>query len=160
MHKLASLAAAFGLALSAHAAEVGLKGIGYDSNLGQATVRLGLSEYGNLELGAGMRFDNSAATSSQKFSLGLSATFLGQLQHWNAVDNYFYGGLVFNKLPQANNSAQFALVAGLQPEITLMQHFAIGVRVGAEMQVSPDFQFYTTGDRLSVVDGIRFTLLF
>ena len=120
----------------------------------------GVSEFASVELGLGMRFDNAQAVNAAKFQMGMSGTFLGHLQHWNMVDNYVFGGLVFRKLPQPNDNIQVSLMGGFQPEIVLMEHFAVGVRVGAIMQVAPDFMIQTTGDPLSIVSGVRFTLLF
>ena len=144
--------------LSAHG-QGGFKGIGFDTDLNQITARLGVSEFASIELGFGMVFDGAADSSYEKFAMGISGVFLGHLQDWGPVDNYVFGGMVLNKLPQDNENIEVSLIGGLQPEITLMDRFAIGVRVGLDMQVAPDFLLQTRGDAVSVVGGLRFTLL-
>ncbi len=160
MKKITSIAiAVLGLAIMANA-QGGFKGVGYDSKFNQVTGRLGISEFASIELGLGMKFDGSQDSSYAKFSTGLSAAFLGHLHEWGNLDSYFLGGILIQKLPQKTDNVTVHLFGGLQPEYTLMDHLAIGLRVGVQMQVAPDVVFETTGEQLDVTSGLRFTLLF
>jgi hypothetical protein len=148
----------FGAAAAAQA-QSGFKGVGFDSKSNQITARLGLTDFANIELGAGLAFDNSQPVDDNKFGMGISATFLGHLHDWGAVDNYAFGSFVFQKLPQADDNIAVHLIGGLQPEITLMERLAVGLRFGVQMQVAPDFVLATTGEPANIVTGLRFTLL-
>jgi len=161
MKKLSFLAAAvFGLALSAHAqAPLGLpiKAIGYDGTLGQVTARLPLGA-DNLDLGLGLSLNTAAATGDNTFSFGVSGMYLHNLNTWGPVSLYAaLGGWAV--LPETGD---FALTAfgGLQPEITLMDRLILSTRFGLQANILPDFQLYTAGDQISVVQSISFKVKF
>jgi hypothetical protein len=158
MKKMSLFAGAIlGLALAANAQ---LMGVGYNSSLSQITARLGLS--GNmLDVGFGMKFDNTDDNNDDNnFAMGVSGTFLGHLHDWGPVDTYFAGGLVVQKLPQANDNIGINLFAGFQPEVTLLDHIAVSTRFGLDVPVAPNVILQTAGAGISIIGGANFTILF
>jgi len=140
------------------AANAQIKGIGYDKDLSQITARLGLGA-NFLDLGAGMKFDNGAPDDG-KFGLSLSGFFLGHLHDFGPVDTYFTAGGVFAKLAQKNDNITLTGFAGFQPEVTLLDHIVLSTRIGLRVPLMPDFGLETTGNGISIVEGMNFKILF
>lgn len=148
-------AAVLGLAFAASAQ---LKGVGYNGQFNQLAARLAIGA-NQLDVGFGMRFNNGAAEDT-KFAMGVSGTFLGHLHDWGPVDTYFAGGVLFEKLPQANDDIAVRLFAGFQPEVTLLEHIAVSTRFGLDIPVAPEVILQTQGNAVSIVGGANFMILF
>ena len=103
MKKITLFAAALGMAIAANA-QMALKGVGYDANLNHVTARLGLSQSAALDLGVGLNYDGSQATSDAKLQFGVSGFYLMKLQHWGPVDNNIAVGAVLSKLPDVTTA--------------------------------------------------------
>lgn len=162
MKKLVLLAAAFGLVAAAHAqAPFGLpvKAIGYDANLSSVTARLPMGDAADLDVGVGVKYDNSAA---EPFSLALSGFYLMKTNTWGPVSNYLSTGGVFKIVDRPNDKAELTAFAGLQPELTLMERIILSTRFGANLTVLPDFILATAGPAtgISIVGGLNFKVLF
>ncbi|HAO99165.1 MAG TPA: hypothetical protein DCQ83_03890 [Fibrobacteres bacterium] len=157
MKKLIPFVAALGLAVAAHS-QIAIKGIGYDVVLNNVVVRLGgIGPNAALDVGGAVNYDGSLP--SDNLALGLSAFYLGHLQHWGPVDNYFAAGGIFNKpLGGADNTV--ALLGGLQPEVTVLEHIALSTRFGFLVPLSPDFKINTQGSGVSIVGAAAFKILF
>lgn len=141
--------APFGLPFSA---------IGYDGQLSQITARLPLGA-DNLDLGVALAIDNAEA---EPFSMGLSAYYLKKTNTWGPVSLHLVGGANFAILHQANDRAKLSLLAGLQPELVLLERLVFSTRLGLNMDVLPEFAFYTGGpeDGMSIIGGASFKVLF
>jgi hypothetical protein len=140
------------------AASAQIKGIGYDKDLSQITARLALGANA-LDVGAGLKFDNSAKGDA-KFQISASGFFLGHLHDFGPVDTYFTAGGVFAKLPTSNDNISLSGFVGFQPEITLLEHIVLSTRIGLRVPLLPDFGFETTGNGISIVEGMNFKILF
>lgn len=150
-------AAVLGLAFAASAQ---LKGVGYNGQLNEIVGRLAIGA-NQLDVGFGMKFDNTDDNNDDNnFAMGVSGTFLGHLHDWGPVDTYFAGGVVFEKLPQADDNIAVRLFAGFQPEVTLLDHIALSTRFGLDVPVSPNVILQTKGDAISIVGGANFMILF
>ena len=158
MKKITLLLAALGMTATANA-QMPIKGVGYDVNLGHVTGRFGLAQDNALDVGVGLNFDNSQAVSDAKFQFGLSGFYLKHLQHWGPVDNYAALGAVLSKLPTASDNIALSLFAGLQPEITLLERLVISTRFGLSVPLMPDFKLQTQGEGISIVNGVNFKIL-
>jgi len=157
MKKLTLLASILGLAVAAHSAPLplGATAVGYDAGLGHITARLGLTENNAIDLGAGLNYDDAAATDA--FQLGVSAYYLLKLQDWGVVDNHLaLGG---NMTIYSDSDLDLTLFAGLQPEVTLLDRLIVSIRFGAELSVSPDIAFGTVGQPISIVNGLNFKVV-
>ena len=166
MKKIALFTVLLGMAATSQAA-VAFKGVGWDQGLGHVTARLGFTEFANLDVGLGFNFDGTNnLPDNQVFTFGLSGFFLGKLQDWGPVDNYFVGGMAITKRPdptdplQEDSEVAVNLYAGLQPELTLMEHIAVAIRLGLDFPVAPDVIFRTSGQPISMVQGLNFKILF
>lgn len=159
MKKISILAAVFGLSVVAHAAApalpLGINAVGYDANLGHVTARIGLSQNNAVDVGAGLTIDNSAAT--DKTQIGVSGFYLLKLQDWGVVDNYLAAGGYATFF--SDSDLKLNLFAGLQPEVTLLDHLILSVRFGADMALSPDFKVGTAGQPISIVQGLNFKIV-
>ena len=144
---------------SALAANAQLTGVGYDVNLGQGTARIALGANA-VDVGFGMKFDNSQDSSYAKFGMSASGFFLGHLHDFGPVDTYFTAGGIFAKLAQKNDNITISAFVGFQPEITLMEHIVISTRMGLDIPLSPDFMMQTAGSGISIVEGASFKILF
>ena len=180
MKKLTVLFVLFALALSIQAQ--GLLGIGYDGSLmsdgtrllqrpGEITVRLGISEKANLDLGLGAYYNAGPVNDDAKLDFAASAFFLYRLQQWSVVSNYLAAGILLDKygtmMPPPPDAAGIvagdfgiSFFGGLQPEVVLLEHLVVGVRFGVQLAVTPEIQFLTPGSPLSIVDGVNFKILF
>ncbi|MDQ3001868.1 MAG: hypothetical protein M3Y08_11490 [Fibrobacterota bacterium] len=158
MNKFSKIAAMmFCMAVAANAQ---LKGLGYDGDLRQITGRLGLGA-NFLDVGVGLKFDNSDGVADDaKFQMSGSAFYLGHLHDWGAFDNYFTAGLVFAKLPQADDNLSLSAFVGLQPEVTLLDHIVLSTRFGLDIPIMPAFILQTAGSQISIVNGANFKVLF
>jgi hypothetical protein len=159
MKKLALIAAVLGLTVSAYAAApalpAGINAVGYDANLGHITARLGLTANNAVDLGVGLNYNSAAAT--DKMQLGLSGFYLLKLQDWGVVDNYAFAGGVVNIF--SDSDLGLSLSAGLQPEITFLDHFIFSIRFGVTVPVLPDFALQTAGQPISLVNGLNFKII-
>ena len=168
MKKIAFIAAAvFGLAVGAQAQALGvplLKGMGYDGDLRHVTARLGLSENTFVDVGLGFKLDNTdeepVANDDNNFQFGLSGFFLVKLQDWGPVDNFLFAGALFNKLAQADDNIALTLFGGFQPEVTLLDRLIVSTRFGLRADLTPTFILQTTGQPISIVEGLNFKVLF
>ena len=151
------LSAVLGLAMMANAQ---LKGVGYDQQLGHVTGRLALGA-NMIDVGVGLKFDNTDDNNDDNnFAMGLSGFFLGHLHDFGPVDTYFAGGVVFTKLPQKDDNIAVSLFAGLQPEVTLLDHIVLSTRFGLDIPVSPEVIIQTAGQGISITNGANFKILF
>ena len=159
MKKLTLLAALFGFAVAAHAqAPFGLpvSALGYDDNLKHLTARLPMGENA-LDLGVGFKFDNAAA---EPFSMGLSGIYLLKTNTWGPVSNYVALGGVFKILDTPSDNVGLSAIAGLQPEITLLDRFIVSTRFGLQLDVLPEVVIATVGAPVSIVSGVNFKVRF
>jgi hypothetical protein len=161
MKKLSILAAAvFGLALSAQAqAPLGLPvtALGYDGTLNHVTARLPLGA-DNLDVGVNLRLNTAAASGDNTLSFGASAFYVKTLNTWGPVSNNVAGG-GWLTLPETGDFG-VSLFAGFQPEITLLDRLILSTRFGLRANLLPDFQLYTAGDQISIVQSISFKVRF
>jgi hypothetical protein len=149
MKKILTMAAALlGMAMTANAQ---FKGIGYNSDMGQITARLGI-ERNALDLGFNLGLQKNSAS-----TIGLSGTFLGHLQDWGPVDTYVAVGAKFLK---SGGDPQIGAYVGFQPEVTLLDHIAVATRFGFDIPLSPKVGIQTFGRGISIVEGLNFTILF
>jgi hypothetical protein len=164
MKKLALLAIAFGMAVSAYAqapAGLPISALGYDGSIGHITGRMGLSENTALDLGIGFGFDaTDDGDDDDNLQFGVSGFFLTKLHDWGPVDNYIALGGVISKLPQADDNISVNLFAGFQPEITLLDRLIVSTRFGVSLDVMPAFILATAGQGISIVEGLNFKILF
>lgn len=143
------------------------KGIGYDNDfsqitggLSQITGRLALGA-NFLDLGAGMKFDNTSGVDSDaKFRIAASGFFLGHLHDFGPVDTYFTAGALFAKLPKKTDNISLGAFVGFQPEVTLLDHIVLSTRFGLEIPLVPSFIIQTAGSGISIVQGANFKILF
>jgi hypothetical protein len=159
MKKLTLLAAILGLTVCANAqAPFGLpvKALGYDDGLKHVTARLPLGA-DLLDVGVGFKFDNGAA---EPLSLGVSGFYLKNTNDWGIVKNYLYGGALIGIQDTPNDKLKLNLYVGLQPEITLLEHFVVATRFGLDLGITPEFVFATAGLPMSIVNGVNFKVLF
>jgi hypothetical protein len=145
-----------GLAVGAKAQ---LAGLGWDDHWQEIQARLGLGR-NFLDIGYGMTLDPQNDNHDARFQMSVSGLFLGHLHDWGPVDTYFAGGARLQKLPQAHDNIHVTGVVGFQPEVTLLDHIAVSTRFGLEIPLVPDFLLQTTGQRISIVDGLNFKILF
>lgn len=158
MNKFATIAAVVvGLAAGAKAQ---LAGVGYDTDLSEATARIALGANA-VDVGVGLKFDNTdGIPDDAKFQMSASGFFLGHLHDWGPVDTYFTAGGIFAKLPQADDNITISAFVGFQPEVTLLDHIVISTRLGLDIPLSPNFQLQTAGAGISIVNGANFKILF
>lgn len=158
MKKFSKVAALmFGLAIAANAQ---VKGLGYDTDLGQLTARFGVGA-NYLDLGASMIYDGRDNVPDEAvLQVSGSLFFLGHLHDWGPVDTYFSVGGNVIKLPQDDDNISLTAFLGFQPEITLMEHLVLSTRFGFELPILPDVILRTAGRRISVVEGLNFKILF
>jgi hypothetical protein len=140
---------------AAPALPLGITAVGYDDNLKHITARISLSQNNAVDVGAGLTFDDAAAT--DKFQLGLSGFYLLKLQDWGVVDNYLTAGAYATIF--SDSDLKLNLFAGLQPEITLLDRLILSVRFGADLGLTPDFALGTKGQPISVVNGLNFKIV-
>jgi hypothetical protein len=158
--KRLSLLFAATLALASMAGAQGLKGVGYDANLNHIVARIGLGPNADLDLGGAIMYDGTDdGNDDNNLALGVSAFYLGKLQHWGVVDNYFTAGAVITKLPQKDDNLKFELIAGLQPEVTLLDRIVLSTRFGLDIPVAPNVMINTIGSGISIVGGASFKIL-
>ena len=178
MKKFTLFAAILGLAVAANAQ--GLKGVGYDAQLNQVKARIGLSQNAAIDVGLGFKLYMGDSTvtgvgttapkadhanadpvaKDAKTQYSLSAFYLGHLQHWGPVDNYLDVGFVFQGLPKKYASHTLDLIAGFQPEVTLLDHIVLSTRFGLDVPVMPDILIQTAGQGISIIGGASFLILF
>lgn len=161
MKKFILLATMLGLAATTQAqAPLGLpfSAIGYDGQLQQITARLPLGA-DNLDLGFAFAIDNKEA---EPFAMGLSAYYLKKTNTWGPVSLHLVGGGNFAVLHQANDNIKLSLLAGLQPELLLLDRLIFSTRLGLNLDVLPEFALYTGGpeDGISIIGGVSFKVLF
>lgn len=140
-------------------AKAEIKGVGYDSDLKQISVRLPLGA-NLLDVGGGIKFDNSQDSSYAKFQISASGFFLGHLHDFGPVDTYFTAGGVLTKLPADDDNISLSAFVGFQPEVTLLEHIVVSTRVGLDIALLPEFIFQSAGKGLSIVEGANFKILF
>ncbi len=160
MKKLTLFAATLGLAAAVNAQ--GLKGVGYDANLNHVVARLGVGP-GLLDVGVALMFDGvDNGNSDDNLSAGVSGFYLHKLQQWGPVANYAVGGAVISLLPRADKNIAIKVFAGLQPEVTLLEHIVLSTRFGLDIPLMPDdqgFRINTVGSGISIVQGASFKIL-
>jgi hypothetical protein len=144
-----------GMAMGAHAQ---LAGLGWDNNWQEVQARLGLGANA-LDVGVGFNIAPSRDSGEDKFVMSASGLFLGHLHDWGPVDTYFAAGGRFTN-SNANNDMAIMGVVGFQPEVTLLDHIVVSTRFGLEIPLLPDFVIQTAGNRISIVDGLNFKILF
>ncbi len=148
----------------AMAASAQLTGLGYDANWNQISARIGLG--GNaVDVGVGLGLQTGDnVPDNQKFGFSASGLFLGHLHDFGPVDTYFAAGGILAMVPEGGSTEDHevtvAAFVGFQPEVTLMDHIAVGVRFGLDIPIAPDFALRTAGEGISIVNGANFKILF
>jgi hypothetical protein len=145
-----------GLALGAHAQ---LAGLGWNNNWREITARLGLGR-NDLDIGFGMTLNPDDANHDARFLMSASGLFLGHLHDWGPVDTYFAAGGRLEKVGTPKDQFHVTGIVGFQPEVTLLDHIAVSTRFGLEVPLIPNFMLQTAGQRISIVDGLEFKILF
>lgn len=165
-----SLFAALVLSLTA-AASAQFEGIGWDGNNGEVVGRLSLGGYNHVEAGTSFYYNNQV-DGDAKANFTLSGRFLLALHSWEKLTGYLNAGAYFrddsrnafgNPLPGTfgnANRGSLSVKVGYQPEVVLLPHLAVSMMFGAGMELVPEFVFSTIGDRISIVDGFNFIILF
>lgn len=160
MKKLTLLAAAFGLAVAAHAqAPLGLpvKALGYDAAWNQVTGRIGLGDNANLDVGVNLGYNDLAP--SDKFGFGVSAIYLANLHNWGPVSTHLALGGNLGKAI-GNSDLGVKALAAFQPEVLLLDRILLSTRFGWELDVLPDVMLATVGQGVSIVSGASFKIVF
>lgn len=167
MKKLSLLAAAFGLVVAANAqAPFGLpiSGLGYDvtMDMDQISARVPLGGNSNLDAGIALEFDNSL--DSAQFGFGVSAIYLHNLHNWGPVSSHLaVGGLLAKPMgttPVPDPDIMIQAVAGIQPEVLLLEHILLSTRFGFTVDLQPELVLATTGQDVSIVTGASFKIMF
>jgi hypothetical protein len=162
MKKLSLLASlVFALAAAAHAQ---FEGIGWDGlstggTVNELVARVGIGGYSHVEVG-GSFFYNNDATGDDKANVTVSGRFLLALHNWEKFTGYLHAGAYFRDDSPGDNEASLNAKVAYQPEVVLIPHVAVNLLFGASMNLIPEFQFATIGDRISIVDGLNFRILF
>jgi hypothetical protein len=166
MKKLSILASmVLGLAAVSQAQ---LEGIGWDNRTDEFVGRLGLGGYSHLEIGLGGAWAESpngasVAVEDANSSLSVSARYLLALHSWEKFTGFLHVGGYFRDDDgpgTANRAAAIEVFAGYEPEVVLLQHFAVSTRFGLLSAFAPDMSFGLVGDDVSIVSGFNFRILF
>jgi hypothetical protein len=172
--KKASMIAAAMLAFSTPSFAQALLGFGWDNANQEVVGRIGLGGYNAVEAGLGFAFDDGlpgtgAAAKDFKSSLSLSGRYLLALHQWDKLTGYLHLGGYFrddNTLGTApgasvtpSRAASLAFMAGYEPQITLLDHFAVSTRFGLALRVMDEFAVGFSGEPVSIVTGINFRIL-
>ena len=142
-----------------------LEGFGYDGDNQELVARVGLGGYSHLEVGAGLFF-NGEGSGDSKFNITASGRYLLALHSWEKLTGFLNVGGYFRDdnngaAPGGNpNRGSFSVKAGYQPELLLVPHLAVSIMFGAGMTLVPDFSFSTMGEKISIVEGLNFRILF
>ncbi|HKP98653.1 MAG TPA: hypothetical protein VJ385_23175 [Fibrobacteria bacterium] len=146
------------LALTA-AAHAQFEGIGWDGDNSELVGRIGLGGYNHIEAGASF-FYNNDADGDAKANVTASGRFLLALHSWEKLTGYLHAGAYFRDDSPGTTKGSFSARIGYQPEVVLLPHLAVSMLFGANIQLVPDFVFATVGNRISIVDGLNFRILF
>lgn len=164
------LIAAFILAATA-AANAQFEGIGWDGDNSELVARIGIGGYNHIEAGTSFHYDNNA-TGDAKTNFTASGRFLLAMHSWEKLtgflnvgayfrdDNTTYLGSFPGTPPARLYRGSLAVKAGYMPEVVILPHVAVSLLFGAAIQLIPDFEFNTIGNRISIVDGLNFRILF
>ena len=153
-----SLFASLILALSV-AANAQFEGMGWDGDNSELVARIGLGGYNHIEAGTSLYFNNDAEGDG-KFNITASGRFLLALHSWEKLTGYLHVGAYFRDDAPGNNDASLVAKVGYQPEVVLLPHLAVSILFGAAVQMVPDLTISTIGNRISMVDGLNFRILF
>jgi hypothetical protein len=152
-----------GLAMAASAQ---ISGVGYDANWNQISARLSLGSNA-VDVGVGLGLNTAdGIADNQKFGFSASGLFLGHMHDFGPVDTYFAAGGILAMVPDGGDPAgedheiKVDAFVGLQPEVTLMDHIAVGIRFGLHIPIAPDLKVQTAGEGISIVNGANFKILF
>jgi hypothetical protein len=157
MKKLSLFVTLFlGLAAAAHAQ---FEGMGWDGDNNELVARIGLGGYNHLEGGFSFAYDNDADGDAQS-NITASGRFLLALHSWEKLTGYLHAGVYFRDDSNGSNKGSLVAKVGYQPEVVLIPHVAVSVLFGAAVQMIPDASVATFGNRISIVDGLNFRILF
>lgn len=152
-------------------------GMGWDGAADEVVGRIGMGGYSTLEVGLGMRFDDSmdddnVAEEDMRATLSISARYLHALHAWEKFTGYLHAGLYFrddnnndnsptNPFTTGNNrAAALAVFMGYEPEVILIPHLAVSTKFGLSVPIMPDVKVGLVGNDISIVNGFNFRILF
>jgi hypothetical protein len=153
------------------AANAQFEGIGWDGENGELVGRIGIGGYNHVEAGTSFFYNNNA-NGDPKYNFTASGRFLLALHSWEKLtgylnagayfrdDNTTYLGSVPGTPPGRLYTGSLTAKVGYMPEVVLLPHLAVSMLFGASIQLVPDFVFNTIGNRISIVDGFNFRILF
>jgi hypothetical protein len=128
-------------------------GVGYNGRLDQVILRIPISSL-YLEPGIGFLYDDSESQpgNEREFGMGVSASILFPLWDYTNFTTFFKGGGNIRELrhvaPPDNDDIGISIFAGLQPEVTFWDHFAVSTFFGLDIPLVPDLEFGTYGQGL------------
>ena len=144
------------------------EGIGWDGDNSEVVARIGLGGYSHIEAGTSLYLNNNGKGDS-KFNITASGRYLLALHSWEKLTGFLNVGAYFRDdnfgQPAPNytgnpNRGSLQFKGGYQPEVVLLPHLAVSVLFGVGLNLVPDFEFRTIGNRISIVDGLNFRILF
>ncbi len=158
MKKLTLLAAALGLAVGVHAQALGpFTAVGYDQAWDQISGRISLGANANVDVGINVEYNDALA--DDNFGFGVSGVYLHNLHNWGPVSNHLALGGNLHK-NEGVSDITVTVVAGLQPEVLLLDRILLSTRFGLELDVAPDVGLRTVGNGVSIVSGASFKIVF
>lgn len=164
------------LGLSA-ASQAQFLGMGWDGTAEEVVGRLGMGTYSTLEVGLGLRYDDSmdddnVAEEDNRATFSASVRYLHALHAWEKFTGYLHAGLYFRDdnnnddsptnpyNTNFNRAAALAAFVGYQPEVVLIPHLAVSTKFGLALPIMPDVKVGLVGDDISIVSGFDFRVLF